>query len=121
MLHPSTPPPQTDRTLIQPHVSAMTNVCFVHIVSPDFDFVHVTLVWKCALQLDGSAASPPSLFTFLPLTASHRECHQPSRRLMPVNMAARLSARSVLLSLLFALTLDEFIKGRKRKGTGENS
>lgn len=30
---------------------------------------------------------------------------------MPVNMAARLSARWFLLSLLFALTLDEFIKG----------
>lgn len=56
-----------------------------------------------------------SLFTFLPLSMSHQECHQPPLRLMPVNMAALLSARSLLLSPLFALTLDEFIKRKKKR------
>lgn len=114
---------QTDISLIQFHFSAMTSVyllCSLH--QPWFIFC---FVWhlKFALQLDGSATSPLltspplSLFTFLLLSMSHRECHQPPLRLMPVNMAARLSARSLLLSLLFALTLDEFIK-EKKKGNG---
>lgn len=87
------------------------------------------LLLKFALQSDGSATSPilsssvslsVSLFTFLPLCVSHQECHQPPLCLMSVNMAALLSACSLLLSQLFALTLDEFIKG-KREGIGENS
>ncbi len=70
--------------------------------------------------LPASSRSLSLSLTFHPLSMSHQGCHQPPLRLMPANMAVLLCARSFLLSLLFALTLDEFIKG-KRQGMGENS
>lgn len=74
-----------------------------------------TVGWKRHLSLP--AVLSAALFTFLPLSMSHQECHQPPLWLMPANMATLLSARLWLLSPLFALTLDEFIKG-KRKANG---
>lgn len=96
----------------------------VHFIPADLFFVSRDSLQfqKCAFQWDGSTTSPLlsspffSLFTFLPHSMSHQECHQHPLRLMPVNMATLLSAQSLLLSLLFAVTLDEFIKGRKKGG-----
>lgn len=114
--------PRTDKSLSRFHFSGswvFTGIISLH---PHwFTFCSVwclktsleicfTVGWKCHI-------SPPdvlSLSTFLPLSMSHQECHQPPLRLMPVNMAPLLSARSLLLSLLFALTLDEFIKEKKK-------
>lgn len=63
--------------------------------------------------------SPPvTLFTFLPLAISHHKCHQHPLWLKPVNMATLLSAHWLLLSPLFALTLDKFIKRKEKREDG---